>query len=662
MPSSPRSSIRQLGQRLLTVAALSLMVIGMGGASCLIDIGVLEAEDAGVLVGDGGTEADTDACQEGAICTPGCLASGINSAEGSACAECVDDSGDAISICGEIVSIPCFTVESPFGVTCQQCFSDDGEYSFNNCDESQDAFVEVVCRDVETETVNEDGELDVETCEICTDEGGRVVSRTCRPEADSCETVIDNGLECEVCTLGGEFAYRECQPLIFEPRVCETYGNDDERCFDCYGDQDELLVHYCEGPNVPAIEGSIACDEYVNFEGEYCEVCFNTATGEIVNEACEGEGNPSERCEVLFFDSAECTVCSIDGDVTSADCFGYCEGTGEDPDGPPGNAPPDPDFPNECPAECDLSRIDGDTVCVACFDLNTGDFQEQCTSGGEGDLLCEIIYDTVSDDPNDPGLMPAEECFEDADCNRNAICIDQVCVPEGEPPPVVTDYECLVCYDPETEEEVYRACEPIGQPQQPECYVENDAAGNPCEVCFDPETGDIFFDSCDDEPPPPPQCLELELPLLRADRDIYLTNVDGTSPAYDPNGTEIIAFCQECYGDGFEDGFAECNVFGTCDAFALDCGQNGLVRIAIAPTACDAPWGRDFDGDPDELARILGWAWEDVGVRAVEVVRLGQYETDDCNSPRGDTIILTVPENALEQFAAFDFEFFDDAP
>lgn len=643
-------------KRIATVAMLACMVIGMGGASCVEVIFNPVEPEAGPDV----TES-AEACQAGAVCSSGCSSDAITSEDGYACAECELSEGD-IEICGDIVSIPCFTVESPFGGTCQQCISDDGEFAFNNCDEGQDALIEVQCRNVESAIEQEDGEVTVETCEICTDETGRVISRRCRPEADSCETVVENGLQCEVCTLDGEFAYRECEPAVFEPRVCETYGTDEARCFDCYGVNDELLLHVCGGDEFPGNGSDVACEEYINFEGEYCERCYDTATGEVFEEFCDEPVFPNERCEVLAFENAECVVCSIEGELVSSECFGFCEGE-------PGVDPNDPSNPDgapvieECPAECELSRIEENVICIACFDSFSGDFQEQCTSGQiVGDLDCEVIYETVVEGTEDGGGNPEDfaqpqACNEDADCGPDEFCNDEVCVRQGEEPPVVTDYECLVCYEPNTSDEVYRACEPVGQPTQPECYVDYDDRGEPCEVCFDPETGDVFFDSCQGEPPPPPppdQCIEFEAYLYREDGDFYRVTPERDAFEHDPNGQEIWAFCQECFGDGFEsDGFVECNIYNSCQETGRECDEGNLATYVIEPRSCDEPWGELFVGSPEEPARVLGWMWETLQVPALEAVRLGQVNNGPCGQERGDRILVRVPAeygNVLQNY------------
>ena len=551
------------------------------------------------------------------------------------CSTCQADAGERL-ICGEITEAQCFDLESPSGASCQRCITVDGEMLYDDCS-AEFAAVAQACEEVQR--ANEDalrfgmlacdtdadcaasqscffqsgtesgvcvGNSELMLCSVCRDEDGNVLEESCRPQADSCvESVDEQGRNCTECSLAGEVIWRECSTPDLEPDRCEVYGNEAGRCVDCYDGAGELLSHQCtvsasaesadggstsdasasDGERAPANRGggldaqpepseepTEFCDSYPLPGGVICSACYDT-DGNLLSETC-AESEPDLRCEELRFREQTCTVC-IDGfgnaqytECNRNDCADGADSSCEEP-----------------PA-CEV-RVSGDSAyCRVCPIGSTGESETRCLTGG--DLSCRF-----------------EEEFEDPATGEGP----------DDPAATPTLRVCAVCSVPGEggeNEEVYRRCDE--DVEAPLCLSYSQSDGE-CEVCFDTDTQTELYSSCSWSLSPFQLSAGVEgtcSPLVTQ----TLTDSDG-SPVWGPDDvpgedSPVAVDCTQCtLGTGpASEIFSACRVrSGRCEA---------ATRQGPAPIICTAQV-QTYEYQMTDCYRPWGSGLADAGVRQMLV-------------------------------------------
>jgi hypothetical protein len=596
-----------------------------GGSGCGLLIGV-DPDDAGSLEEDlepSGpdrdciTNVDGDCVLASDACSPDDLQT---HPDGSACAQCVEGE-ETIEICGDRTTVQCSQLENAFGDPCQRCVTA-SLVLYDDCILAAVPDGEVFCEQVEVGGVeagasDDTGSIVVEDdqdCEVCYDAEGSVVSTSCRPEADTCETVVIDGRACEQCTYEGQLAYLVCEDVDLDPDVCEVYENDEGRCVDCY-QNNALISHTCTLGDPGAREPGF-CESFDTFDGLICTECFDDA-GNPVDFFCE-EPSTAAFCQELVFEQAQqvCTVCvDIDGEVTESECLDLaCLEEVNDPGACINTTPctfvesADGQLCRECPIT-DGSGLDNNTVERECLD-----------AGGSDELVCEEAFDFF-DAPGDPDDPNAD--------------------------PIVEEVRCIRCYGPDGDLE-YEECEGMGgEPAPPTCAYEILPDGTECLVCSDPSTGDVVYDCggiapecyedviedelcwvCDGQVvecyPPPLTCTYDDGELLGDNGDPV------TFVADNGDVIEAVVDCSECFAEDNADviDFASCSLRDACRTDEGDPGGGGMTPggdPVLPPDAlcaesnlwfyeipqCELPWQEDgvnvASGSADELQQIMRW-------------------------------------------------------
>jgi hypothetical protein len=580
--------------------AVSLAGCSVGGE--IVD-GPDDPVDAGVADG-----CFANATGECVVATEGCDPSAIDAAGGERCAVCSVD-GEVVDVCGEPEVAFCFDLEAP--EPCQRCVTQDGVVLFDDCYESPEQLADLTCENV---TYEDDTAAGATTCEVCRDQTGRLVSETCRPDADECFDVVVEGRACVECFAGGELAYRECEQTNLDPRVCEAYGEGDLMCVDCYGEADQLLSHECSvgGPITPPA----FCDEYLDPDGRHCEVCYSQ-DGDVVSEFCDDVPNTGvERCEELSFSDQTCLLCvGAEGEPTFTECWSNV-------------CPDDPTNTMECPPPppCETHFADDGSVCRTCPTLG-GESETLCLEGG--DLFCsleEVIEEPVPGNDPDP----------------------------NQPPAIVV---CQVCRDGPDGPVVYEECEDTST-EPPVCMETVSPDGVVCEQCFDPATGFELFNTCEGQPAD--MCFD-EVGVLRGENggELFL-------PADASDGTNDALLAEySCYFCGDADDPQGLNGYGDCVLRPDACGgvqpqpgdpddpntdpavcSVGVVVVYEPMQIEPDPWGSS-DGI-DGMVNALTWLLSNHGVAAYSVTHepvdenFVACEGGEC--PRGDRLYFSVTE------------------
>jgi len=614
----------QLRSRLAAVlGAWALLALTSGCGFLDFRDGGPESVDAGVVEGCFANSAGT--C---VAATSGCSPESISGGNGERCASC-SEGGESFEICGAPTVGTCFQVEDP--EPCTRCFTDDGATVYSDCGDVAATAV-LDCEQTVYEPTPD--QPNGESCEVCRDGTGRVVSETCGLELpDECHEETVEGRACEVCTRDGQEVSFVCEaPTLSEPpRVCESYASDTGSCVDCYGADDQLLLHECtfgEGADVVAF-----CETITEPSGLVCERCLND-DGFVVTESCDVPQPGLERCQDLSYEFdgefIGCFVCVDEQNVfTVADCWSsQCNET--DPGDPAGGP-----APNTCaPPACSNSYENGQ-ACRTCTSA-TGDSSTQCVA--EGDIYCqeeEVFFDPPPSDPGDP----------------------------NEPAPPAEVQVCTVCRDTQTGEEVYRDEDCGAGTGGVVCEPAINVDGTPCEICYDDFGFDPIYSTCGDNS----MCgVELNVSLLDPQGgQLFLPSSEANGQA-----TPAVADCSFCEAgvDSFplEDGGycvmqREACAVDSDDTEPVPCSSEVPYRLAFDLTQCADPWGAS-DGI-DGLLNAMTWA-----LREHELVTFSVSHTlpnappaqcEACDCGRGDTFLFELSYDDAQRLLALNLGFYE---
>jgi hypothetical protein len=425
--------------RLVRACGLAVSTLWLLGACCNpLDEDCVEPPPV-----DAGPDEAVDCDEPGACAIANCDVSTIrDDAQGNTCATCPSDNGDA-EICGQPQTARCESRENARGDGCSICATDDGTILYDSCllsDPGQVANCERSEQPVGPDEPNgEPGAVEELVCETCTDFDGNVVSTECEPVSDECELdVVDeqSGLICRVCTRDGEVVVRDCEQPIITPRSCEAYENELGRCIDCFGDNDELLTHFCTLTE----DTFISCRDEVTPEGLRCSTCFDQ-NGAQIDRFCDQIDPTLQQCALLDYSEQSCVVClGVDGFPALLECQRTdCDAAGNE----------------ECPAppDCEFEFSEDGALCRTC-PTDAGELEQECVV--ETNLQCEQLFDEF------------------------------------------TGGVCLSCKDVGSGVEVFRRCDNGSLP--PTCFFQDDGtgSGDVCEVCLDSESqnGDQIYAAC----------------------------------------------------------------------------------------------------------------------------------------------------------------------
>jgi hypothetical protein len=665
------------------VLVLLSLLVAFGSTGCGLLIGI-ESDDAGIAAdgpdvdqpqGDCPTNVNGDCVLASDACSSDDLET---HPDGTACAQCVDGD-DVIEICGDRTTVQCSQLENAFGEPCQRCVTED-MVLYDDCILAAVPDGDVFCEQVEAGDVQASAPDDMgsivvddnQDCEVCYDANGSVVSTSCRPEADACETIVLDGRSCEQCTFEGQLAYLECEDVDLDPDVCEVYEDEQGRCVDCY-QNNALISHACTLGDPGAREPGY-CQTYDTFDGLLCTECFDDA-GQSVDFWCE-EPPSAAFCQELDFEQARqvCTVCVDEfGQVTASECLDLaCLEQTEDPDACINTTP------------CTFVQSADGQLCRECpidnaMGLDEGAVERECLSGGGGELVCEEVFDffEAPGDPDDPNADP-----------------------------VVEEVRCIRCYGPNGEL-VHEACEGMGgSPAPPTCSYEVQPDGTECLVCTDANTGDVIYQCGGGEPqcyeevidnqlcwvcdgqivecgPPPLMCTVLDAQLVGANNQEPVTFVT-------PGGDVLDAFvdCSECFdeqtGADVID-FASCTLRDACRVDETDpndpgnggdpdlppdgtppapapvCPDSNLWRYDLPQ--CGAPWQPDNTqtpaGSAAEVQQVMAWLLSlEIVPQSVTIYVSGPGEDcASCSCASGRTLELWTSVSETTEATLLDVGF-----
>lgn len=607
------------------VATLALAsLVGVVSGCELVDGAAAGREREATLAGPPDAASDPESQT-----TPGCPMAAVSSADGRVCASC---DFAAAPICGAPSTAVCESRQDSAGRPCELCLTDDGVVLYDDCRQDAAATLEAA----RCETVP--GATEFEVCSACFDDAGNVVSRTCSPSAERCESVVvDDGRTCSRCTTNRGDSFTVCDAVDIDPDYCVVYEDDAGRCIDCYDADRGMISHAC----TPR-DGTRVCEERVQPEGLVCKVCYDGG-GFVVEQTCEPGVPQLERCETLVFSEQTCTVCV---DATNSPTFVECHSTlcadarltascrvdddcadgqvcydgacaARDPSAPPDDPQEGADACAEPPA-CTMTRTSaGETLCRTC-PTSTGAQETRCV--GVEVLACEVLPESE---------LPEEvsDAIDDGDVGNQGAAAE----PQGR--------LCVLCRDRERGTEVYRDCDGNGAVPPPSCSEVIQADGSVCTACFDAVSRDPVFTSCGEA-----RCHDrTERPLINA-VGLPIRLVDGTTAT---------ATCEQCLVDDVDQ--VSCRLSPSCaadDLFATNATCPGTTSLTIAPRRCDNLWdayrpGRARD---DDLAGLLTYALaEHRLIVQAATTRPGPATcTDGCDCDRGDRIELTVAEQDVE--------------
>ena len=426
-----------------------------------------------------------------------CAPSRIAETEDERCATCTFDE-EITTFCGSPEVARCIDQVNSFGHRCQTCMlSNSDEVLYDDC------LVETIRQDSQCETIilepqadaadggeanaEEDAEAQPQQCEICSDSAGTVISFNCRPQHDACTEVEHDGRTCTECSFEGEFVFRECEQWPIDPSTCVRYQDQNGQCIDCFDAQGALLTHQCMQHVVD--EANLFCNQFVTPDGKECQKCYDRQ-GNLLEETCEEAGTGTAYCERLEYEEQTCVMCvGEDNDIRLIDCaLNTCVSSD--------------DLSCEDPPACENTYSTDANICRTCpyFSPETNQRidEEICLSGGE--LVCEESTELVernisgeSDDVDeqitvqvncvicsDDGLEVYRNCD---DGTASGIIAPPICETVSIEQ---TNLNCQICYDPETNEEVFNDC--------PVCEEQEDITNDTCTVCRDSDQTIVFSD------------------------------------------------------------------------------------------------------------------------------------------------------------------------
>lgn len=558
------------------------------------------------------------------VASEGCSPGEISGGATERCARCADGEAE-YEICGEPRVGTCFQVE--FAEPCTRCVADDGALVFSDCPDEDNAAV-LDCETSQTPPTEDAPEG--ETCQVCRDGTGRVVSETCGAgQADDCREEERNGRTCEVCTVDGQDVVLGCSaPTLSEPpRVCETYEGADGSCVDCYGEDDQLILHECSfGMDAGA---AAFCETVTTASGVPCDRCYN-GDGFLVSEQCD-DTPPAigpERCQELFYELGDeevmCFVCVDEQNVfTVADCWSNaCEMDPALDDG-------------QCSPQC-FTTYENGQPCRTCTGVN-GQTGTQCVA--DGDVYCqeEEVFPEEPPPDDDPNTDPT--------------------APEVQ--------LCTVCRDTNTDEVVYEECGPnFGSSVACEPAVAVD--GTQCEVCYDDFTGDEVYSTCGDDA----MCSSVTEQLLFGENnnELYLPGgADNADVAPEP----ALVDCTFCSADasnalqGQDGGF--CQLQNELCTESVTLCPTAFPVVGFDLTQCADPWGQS--NGIDGMLGAMAWA---LGQHEVVVTDLTHELTGEapaaceaCDCTRGDRFLLKLATaDAAQRLLELNLGFYlvEDAP
>jgi hypothetical protein len=429
---------------------MALGVVALSGACCEGDVCVQD-------VGDGGPDDTGDQ----PLFTEGCAVDDIRDENGQVCAACAFG-----TICGDARPARCERSQDELGDACRYCETDLGEVLYNSCfDVSPVSGAENLrC---EGQIVNDPDQPEGTECTICTDESGLVTEQRCGPVSDECHDVVDQGRDCVECTRDGAVVALTCEQPDILPRSCEVYENELGRCIDCYGDDDQLLTHFCTENADP----TRICVDAVSPDGlVVCSTCTD-ANGALLEQFCDQGTGGLEQCAFLEYSEQTCVVCVDEADrVGRSVCDAKC------------------DDPASCepPPECFFSQDDESGLCRTC-PTSTGFAETQCvfeTNLSCGDVIGpdgQVCFECVDNSSGAPVYASCEN-FIPPTCGVAANAIGE---------------ECQLCVDSSTQAPVYGDC-----PSQTcgvygtfgvfsndglQLFVDNQPAVTTCTLCGSPD-------------------------------------------------------------------------------------------------------------------------------------------------------------------------------
>lgn len=583
--------------RLARGIAFAASTLCLLGACC----NPLDGECVDPPAPDGGPEVEPDCNEPGACPIANCDVETISEGpNGTTCATCPSDQGEA-QICGFAETARCESRENSRGEPCSFCATDFGEILYDSCFTS-DPGQQLNCE--RSEQPVEPGTVEELVCETCTDIDGNVVSTSCEPAHDSCETgPNESGLICRVCTRDGEVVVTDCEQPIISPRSCEAYQNEVGRCVDCFGDDDELLTHFC----TLAEDTFISCSDSVTPEGLLCTSCFDQ-NGVQTDRFCDQVDPTLQQCALLDYSEQSCVVClGVDGFPALYECARKaCDATVDK------NCAP--------PPECEFEFGESGELCRTC-PTDAGDLiEQQCVF--ETNLQCEQLFDDF------------------------------------------TGGVCLSCKDIGSGVEVFRRCDNGSLP--PTCFEQDDGTGTggTCEVCVDSVSNEQVYAACPAQTCYDVGQFELfsaQGNSLFVNDQVAAADCSECAANADDGVTAAGDFQAVCT-------LRAVNVCGPLDLTNPDAACEGTVAFTLRPQLCENPWEvagfqSGFQATSLEMLDIMSFALAtaDIGISAV------QYQGIDPNTPpsdcveqcgclRGDLVELVVsPDQAaavVELFSA----------
>jgi hypothetical protein len=524
---------------------------------------------------------------------------------------------------GNVCGLPeeAFCQTRDVGGACSTCVLAAGVIVFDNCEQGSvqatrcEAGSPSLFRALEGLDPNEFA------CDNCFNDSGVLVSSSCTPLAESCQSRVVGTTRCEECARDGTVVTTECQ-LAAPASTCVSYANEDGVCLDCF-DGDVLVLHQC----TPTDATIARCSATSRGDGVFCESCF-AASGALIHYECEDLFDRAVGCEVLTFSDQECVVCES-GDrplVVS------CEANG-----------------------CELQRCDVDADCAPDQVCDGA----RCTDPGE-------FVDSDGDGEADAFVPPAQEggCSVLSSCSISSNG-EQLCRTCEGPDGVETN--CLAG-TPITCQRVAASTLMDGGASA-EDAIEGAAS---CLVCVERSSGTEVWTDCGvtNEEVPAPTCATLDgscqvCSEFTTDDPVY-SNCDGVSCSgfssvelMQPDGSVVMvndqvahASCATCENAPSPTQLT-CDVLEMCDVVDPWVGASPCVEsvpVEVGTQWCGNPWGDGFTSRGDELAAALSMGWSN----NLAVARASMTESVDmctsCDCTR--TATLTVWVSAEDADAA----------
>lgn len=522
---------------------------------------------------------------------------------GLLCELCVDDAGETIyQRCGGAEHAECNRQETDDGVTCSICRTAGGDEYYNSCHRAPNSAYASSCEGVSSSSG--------ERCEVCYDDQGNVISRTCFEAGYWCEERLEGDQWCEVCYDEEDLVSEICEPANsrwrssddgVSPDYCEGFtAADGYTCHVCYDQEGAIVAHDCSG------EESVRCETFYPDDGSVCEVCYDS-TGRVSGQSCSGSIG-GEECGEYRTEAGTCYMCFDEaGVVTYRDCRSSCVDAGMTCTSDDDCAMNSVCFEGLCSCEaspsCTLFTREDGTLCEICGDLNDDGFID------EDDAVCF---------PDTPGSSICSQEWHEASDGPGSWCT--VCASEVGG--------------------VSEACEPERAAFGVSCLVEEREDSGICQVCRD-LAGGVFHHSC---------------PGLACEGKII-----------DAQGvTEQPVSCQACRWDGALYSLG-CDLDAVCTAGQSVGGpdeppQNlwggedacGNVWLRREPLQCNGtPWLHWWIADhpdggfnPEHEGEILRAYY----AQLIPAIEVAAYRIEhafvsncmECSCPRGDVIFVYV--------------------